>query len=139
MPQAIIGVFAALILAVMVFAISLFFVALANALRLLPTLAPILGRVVWGILVLSCRLYYLFLSRIAPPIQRRWKIKILAGLWRLGATLVLSFLSGLGFLLFTGLPLSIWTVLPFLLHGLFVDFMWDDIPGWGELQMGVRL
>jgi hypothetical protein len=139
MPQAILGIFVALILSAVVFAVSLFFVALANILRLLPTLAPILGRIAWGILVLSCRVYYLLLTRLAPFIERRWKVKILNGLWRLGVTLVLSLLSGLLFLLLTGLPMGIWTVLPFLLHGLFVDFIWDDIPGWGELQMGVRL
>lgn len=139
MPQAILGIFVALILSAMVFAVSMFFVAVANTLRLLPTLAPILGRIAWGILVLSCRVYYLLLTRLAPFIEQRWKVKILGGLWRLGVTLVLSLFSGLLFLLLTGLPIGIWTVLPFLLHGLFVDFIWDDIPGWGELQMGVRL
>lgn len=139
MPQAILGIFVALILSAMVFAVSLFFVAVANTLRLLPTLAPILGRIAWGILVLSCRVYYLLLTRLAPFIEKHWKIKILNGLWRLGVTLVLSLLAGLLFLLLTGLPIGIWTILPFLLHGLFVDFIWDDIPGWGELQMGVRL
>lgn len=139
MPQALIGIFIALVLSTMVFAISFFFVALANALRLLPTLVPIIGRMVWGIVVLSCRVYYLLLNRIAPDVEKRFKIKILEGLWRLATTFVVSLVLGLVLLLLTSLPLNIWTMIPFVLHGLFVDFVWDDIPGWGELQMGVRL
>jgi hypothetical protein len=139
MGRALSGLFATIIVATTLFALNLFFVAIAGVLRLVPTLVPLIGRFIWGVLVLSCRLYYLLLNRIAPFIERRFRIKILHGLWRLAATLLMSLTLGVTFLLLAQMPFSIWTVTPCVLHGLFVDFVWDEIPGMGELQMGIRL
>lgn len=122
-----------------VFTINLVFMGIASVLRLLPLLLPLLGRIAWGTVVFSCRLYYLMLRRIAPVVERQTKIKILEGLWRMGVTLGMSLTLGLGILFFSGMAITWWTMLPFLVHGLFVDFAWDDIPGLGALETGTRL
>lgn len=132
-------VFGTLILGTTVFAMNLFFVGVAGVLRLIPMLVPLAGRALWGLLVFSCRLYYLLLTRLAPVIQRHTKVKILTGLWRLGTTVSMSLGLGLVLLLVLHLPINPWTVIPLVLHGLFVDFAWDEIPGLSELQMGVRI
>jgi hypothetical protein len=139
MGRAVGGFFAAIVLATTFFAINLFFVALAGVLRLLPMLVPLAGRFLWGLLVLSCRVYYLLLSRLAPYVEQSLGIRLLEGLWRLTTTLLMSLTIGLTFLMIAQLPLTVWTVLPCILHGLFVDFVWDEIPEMGELQMGIRL
>jgi hypothetical protein len=139
MGRALGGLFATIIVTTALFALNLFFVAVAGVLRLVPSLVPLIGRLIWGVLVLSCRLYYLLLDRFAPLIERRFRVKILQGLWRLAATVSMSLALGLAFLLLSQLPISIWTITPCVLHGLFVDFVWNEIPGMGELQMGVRL
>lgn len=138
MGTAISFVFGTLILGTTVFAMNLFFVGVAGVLRLVPMLLPLAGRALWGLLVFSCRLYYLLLTRIAPFIQRTTKVKILSGLWRLGTTLSMSLVLGLSLLFVLHLPINAWTVIPVILHGLFVDFVWDEIPGLSDLHMGVR-
>lgn len=133
------SLFGTVVVATTVFTINLFFMGIAGVLRLIPQLAPILGRFVWGVLVFSCRLYYLLLTRLAPVIERHAGIKILTGLWRLGATLSMSLALGIVILVVSGIGISFWTIIPFILHGLFVDFAWDEIPGLSDLQMGVRI
>ena len=130
--------FGTVAVATTVLAVNLFFMGVANVLRLIPALMPLLGRGLWGVLVFSCRLYYLLLTRLAPAIEKYTKVKLLHGLWRLGTTLALSLALGLVVLFVSQIGITFWTVVPFVLHGLFVDFVWDDIPGLGELQMGVR-
>lgn len=131
-------VFGTLILGIIVFAMSVFFVGAAGVLRLVPLALPLLGRVLWGMLVFSCRLYYLLLTRLAPSVQKATQVHLLEGLTRLGTTLSMSLVFGLVLLWVAHLPLNVWSFTPFVLHGLFVDFAWDEIPGLGELQMGVR-
>lgn len=138
MGNVLVSVFGTLIFGTAVFALNLFLVGIAGVLRLIPMLVPLVGRALWGLLVFSCRLYYLLLMRLAPVIQRYTKVKILAGLWRLGTTVGMSLILGLGLLFVLHLPVNPWTVIPLILHGLFVDFVWDEIPGLSELQMGVR-
>lgn len=122
-----------------VFTINLFFMGIASVLRLMPLLLPIIGRVLWGVLVYSCRLYYLLLNRVAPLIEQYTKIKILEGLWRLGTTLGMSLLLGLVILFVSHIALTFWSMIPFVIHGLFVDFTWDEIPDLDTLEMGTRL
>lgn len=131
--------FGTVVVATTVFAVNLFFMGVANVLRLLPALVPLLGRAIWGVLVFSCRLYYLLLTRIAPTVERYTKVKLLHGLSRLGTTLALSVSLGLVVLFVSQIGITFWTVIPFVLHGLFVDFVWDEIPGLGALRMGVRM
>ena len=133
------GFFAQLIFSMTVFALNMLFISIAGLLRLLPVALPAVGRAAWGLVILSCRLYYLLLTRIAPIIQQRVRINILEGLWRLVVTLGVSLTLGVSGLLLAQLPLTIWTIVPLVLHGLFVDFIWDDIPQTGSIQMGVRL
>lgn len=132
-------VFGTLILGTTVFAMNLFFVGVAGVLRLIPMLVPLVGRALWGLLVFSCRLYYLLLNRLAPFVEKYTKVKLLTGLWRLGTTVGMSLGIGLVLLFALRLPINPWTVIPLVLHGLFVDFVWDEIPGLSELQMGVRI
>lgn len=122
-----------------VFTLNLLFMGLASVLRLLPLLFPLLGRFCWGTLVFSCRFYYLLLGRVAPLLEQHTQIKILEGLTRLGVVLGMSLALGLGFLFLSQIAITWWTVLPFVIHGFFVDFAWDDIPGLGALEMGTRL
>src|SRR5262245_33184973 len=138
MGNALARLFGTVIVGTTVFALNLFFVGVAGVLRLIPLALPLVGRGVWGLLVFSCRLYYLLLTRLAPFVEKYMRVKLLSGLWRLGITVGLSLALGLAVLLVTPLPITLWTVAPFVLHGLFVDFVWDEIPGLAELQMGVR-
>jgi hypothetical protein len=133
------SLFGTIIVGTTVFTMNLLFMALASLLRLMPLFLPLLGRVVWGVLVYSCRLYYLLLGRVAPLVERLTRVKILEGLCRLGVILSLSLLLGLGFLLVAQIPITVWTVLPFVLHGIFVDAVWNEIPGLGSLETGTRL
>ncbi len=133
------GLFGTIVVATTLFTMNVFFMGVAGVLRLLPLLAPLVGRALWSVLVFSCRLYYLVFTRIAPFIEKWTRVQLLSGLWRLGTTLALSLLLGLAVLFAARVPLTFWSVIPFLLHGLFVDFVWDDIPGLGALQMGVRV
>jgi hypothetical protein len=139
MSRAVGALFAHLIIATTVFALNLFFVSVAGVLQLLPRLAPLVGRLVWGILLLSCRLYYLVLVRVSPYVQRRFRIRLLEGLWRLGTIILLSLGLGVGFYTVARISMTIWTITPLVLHGLFVDFVWEEIPDKGGLQMGVRM
>jgi len=138
MGNAIGNLFGTVIVGTTVFAMNLFFVGAAGVLRLIPLAMPLVGRALWGLLVFSCRLYYLLLTRLAPLIERYTKINLLSGLWRLGTTLAMSLVLGLVMLFVAQISITFWSVIPFVLHGLFVDFAWDEIPGLGELQMGVR-
>lgn len=133
------GLLAQLVFSMTVFAFNMLFISIAGALRLLPVMLPVLARAGWSLLLLSCRLYYLALTRTAPWIKAHLGINLLEGLGRVATTGFLSLTLGGLFLIIAQWPLTIWTVLPLLAHGLFVDFVWDDIPQQGGLQMGVRL
>lgn len=78
------------------------------------------------------------MTRLAPFVERYARVKLLSGLCRLATTVGMSLVLGLAILLVTPIPITFWSVIPFVVHGLFVDFAWDEIPGLGELQMGVR-
>lgn len=133
------GFFGQLIFSMTVFALNMLFLSLAGVMRLLPVLLPILARAAWGLVLLTCRLYYLLVTRAAPWVKKHSGINILGGLPRLATTILLSLTLGGLFLFIAQLPLTLWTAGPLILHGLFVDFIWDDIPQTGSLQMGVRL
>jgi hypothetical protein len=133
------GVLSQLVFAMTTFALNMLFISLAGLVRLLPLLLPTVGRLAWGLLLLSCRVYYLLLTRVAPILKARLRVDLLNGLWRLAATVSLSLALGLLFLFSAQWPLMIWTVGPFAVHGLFVDYIWDDIPETANLLMGMRL
>ena len=133
------SLFAGLIVGIVVFTFSTFVMGIAGVLQLLPRLVPLAAKAVWGVLMVSCRLYYLLLSRLAAPIQSRTRLDILTGLWRLLCTVGLSLAIGTGVLLLLGWTVSMWTGIVCVLHGLFVDFMWSEIPDSGQLYMGTRI
>ncbi len=133
------GLLAQLMIATTVFASNMLLVSIAGLLRLLPTVVPVLARFGWALVLLSCRLYYQVLIRVAPVVQERAGIDVLDGLWRLAVTVAMSIGIGLVLLFLAQWPVTVWTVLPFAIHGLFVDFIWDEIPEADGLEMGVRL
>ncbi len=137
--RAVSGIFAQLILTTSIFSLSMFFTSVAGVLRLLPLMVPLACRAAWGLLILSCRFYYLLLSRVAPAIERHTKVNLVAGIWRLVTTSLLSLTLGLAFLWLMQWGVSGWAIAVFALHGLFVDLIWEEIPQVGDLQMGVKL
>lgn len=139
MGRGIFGLLSQLIVTTTIFAVNMLLLSFAGLLRLLPAMLPMLGRLLWAGLILSCRLYSLLLTRAAPLIERRLRINVLEGLARLGATLLLSLFFGVGFLLLAEWPIMIWTVAPILLHGLLVALVWDEFPAEEGLRWGMRL
>lgn len=133
------GLLAQLIVTTTIFTMNMLLMSVAGLLRMLPTLLPWLGRVIWAGLILSCRLYSLLLAHLAPFIRQQTRINILDGLARFAATLSLSLLAGIAFLFLAQWPITLWTVVPIILHGLFVAFIWDEIPAEGGLRLGTRL
>lgn len=139
MARAITGLLAQLLISTMVFSLNMFFLALAGLLQLLPTAIPLVGRVLWALLVLSCRLYVLVLVRLAPLVRARTGVDLTDGLWRVGATLTLSLLVGTFFLFLLAWPVNGVLATLFILHGLFVGLAWEEIQDHGGLQLGVKL
>jgi len=76
---------------------------------------------------------------MAPIVQQRLNINILAGPSRVIASLLLSLILGLLFLLLTDLPMTGWSIGLSLLHGLSVGLAWDEIEKPGGLQLGVKI
>jgi hypothetical protein len=139
MSRALGGIFAIVVISTTIFAINMFFTGVAGVLGLIPQLVPLAGRAVWGVLILSCRFYYLLLSRIAPAIERVARVDITEGLRRLAATVTLSFTFGCALLWLLQWDLNGPAIAALALHGLFVDLIWHEIPQAGDLQMGEKL
>ena len=119
--------------------LSLAFLSIAALLRLLPRFLNLIRLGLRGLLILSFRFYHLLLTRMAPIIQQRLNIDILAGHLRVIASLLLSLILGLLFLLLTNLSVTGWGIWLSLLHGLAVGLAWDEIEKPGGLQLGVKI
>ncbi len=119
--------------------LSLVFLSLAALLRLLPRLLHLIGRCLRGLLILSFRLYRLLLTRIAPPLQRRLRVDILDGPARLIASVVLSLALGALVLVLSRFRVTAWSIVLWLLHGLFVGLAWDEIEEPGGLRLGAKI
>jgi len=119
--------------------LSLVFFSIAALLRLLPPFLNLIRLGLRGFLILSFRLYHLLFTRMAPIIQQRLNINILTGPLRVIASLLLSLILSLLFLLLTNLPVTGWSIGLALLHGLSVGLAWDEIEKPGGLQLGVKI
>jgi hypothetical protein len=118
---------------------SLAFFSIAALLRLLPHFLSLIQRALRVFLILSFRFYHLVLTCIAPTIQQLLNVDILVGSARIVASLLLSLVLGLLFILVTGWIVTGWSIVLFLLHGLFVGLAWDEIGNPAGLQLGVKI
>ena len=115
------------------------FIVLAFALRLVPTLLRFTGTCVRLFLVTSYRFYRMLLTPVADIIRAIIGIDVLAGLWRIVATTLLSLMLGLVIMAITPLVVSVPAVVVCLLHGLLVGVIWDEAEHPGNLHVGARL
>jgi hypothetical protein len=116
-----------------------FFIILAFALRLLPTLLRLAGQCLRLFLFVSYRFYRMLLTPLARLIRRRSGINVTSGLWRIAATTLLSLVLGLIIMVVTPLTASVLSVSVCLVHGLLVGVIWDDVEHPGALHLGARL
>ena len=116
-----------------------FFIILAFALRLLPTLLQLAGQCLRLFLFVSYRFYRMLLTPLARLIRRRLSINVTSGLWRIAATTLLSLILGLIIMAVTPLTVSVLSVSVCLVHGLLVGVIWDDVEHPGALHLGARL
>jgi hypothetical protein len=116
-----------------------FFIILAFALRLLPTLLRLAGQCLRLFLFISYRFYRMLLTPLARLIRRRLSINIAAGLWRIAATTLLSLVLGLIIMVMTPLTVSVLSVSACLVHGLLVGVIWDDVEHPGALHLGAQV
>jgi hypothetical protein len=121
------------------FAVDFFVLALAGIIRLMPTLFRS-GRVILNqFMDLSYQFYRFVLGNVAPFLRERWGFNILVGALRVVATVILSLVLGLLFLLVFGLPFNVWTVGLCILHGLAVGLVWGGAEAVSEgFRMGVN-
>jgi len=124
---------------VCLFSLAQCFIALALLLRFLPATAKFARFCLRGLLILSFRWYRLLLTQIAPFLKRLVGIDILAGIARVGATILLSLLQGFVLLFLLHWPIAVWNVGLFVLHGLLVGLAWDEMEHPGDLQMGAHI
>ncbi len=133
----------------MVFAINMAFYLIAGFVRSLPWLIPLVVRAFWRFIILSYQMHARVIAQIAPLVKQQWGINLLEGRWRRAATILLSLLNGLVLLLvlqlrldlfafLAMLPVGVWLLLLFVVHGWLVDRVWDEMPTTEGLQMGVR-
>lgn len=115
------------------------FIVLAFALRLIPTLLRFAGACVQLFLVVSYRFYRMLLTPVADFVRAAVGIDVLAGLWRIAATVFLSLAVGLLIIAVTPLVVSVPAVVICFLHGLLVGIIWDEAEHPGNLHLGARL
>jgi hypothetical protein len=115
------------------------FLTLAISLRLFPRFLSALRRLIWGVIVVSYRLYVLVFDLVTQGRFQHHEVdnQLIAG--RMLGCAVLSLLIGSGIILLLHWPLNlIWIVL-FILHGLFIGLFWDEIPNAGGFRLGERI
>src|SRR5688572_6678241 len=99
-----------------IFGLVQFFLSLAALFRLLPLLLRAFRLGLRALLILSFRLYYLILGRLAPMVGRQLGIDILAGIPRVVASVLLSLLFGCLLLLVVGATVTGWGIGLLFLH-----------------------
>lgn len=119
-------------------AVSQLVVGMAVLVRLLPTFLRGLATLVRVILILSYRFYRLILEWAAPAAAAQG-IDLQVGLWRVGATGLLSVVFGLLGWVVLGLNTTTLALIIFMVHGLIVGLAWDALERPDGLQLGVRL
>ena len=119
--------------------LSLVFFSIAASLRLIPRFLHLVRLGLQGFLIISFRLYHLVLSCLAPAAQRRLKINVLSGGFRVVASISFSLVLALLLILLVGRPVSGWSVGLSLLHGLFVGLVWDEIENSGDFRLGANI
>src|SRR4051812_3667930 len=108
MARAIGGLVIQLITALLVFAVNMGFALIANFIRTLPWLVPMVARLFWRWIQLTCHLYVFLLTLLHPLIRRHLRFNLLAPTPRRIATISLSMVSGIVLLLFFQSPLTTW-------------------------------
>ncbi len=112
-----------------------FFFSGAAFLRVLPPFFRFLHRCLRVLLIVSYRLYRLILNALTS-----WSgIELAQGWLRVLVTTVCSTLLGLGVHSLAHWSLQWWSLGMFVLHGLSVGLVWDEIEKPGGVQMGVTL
>jgi len=127
------------ILGTCLFSVAWLLLSLGIIIRLLPRLFKLVRHLIRGILIVSYRLYAMILSPVAPVLEQRLGINILAGFSRVIATSFLSLLFGLPLVwLATGSVLGFASML-LIIHGLVVGVVWKEIEEPGDLQLGAKI
>ncbi len=116
-------------------AANMLVVSLALLARQTPAALGHLRRALRGGLLLSFRLYAALLRWLGALLGTNLSV----GWPRLAACLVLSSLPGALLIIFGVLPLSLLVLAPFILHGLVVGWLWDELAEPGGLRLGERL
>lgn len=127
------------VLGLCIFSLIQFFLSLAIVFRLLPHSLRAFRFALRGLVILSFRLYWLVLRRLAPVINQLLGVDIVAGVPRILACIALSVILGTTFVLIVGRGITGWTVALFLVHGLLVGLTWDEIEAPGGIQLGVPI
>jgi len=116
-----------------------FFIVLAFALRLVPTLLRFAGACLRMFLVVSYRFYRMLLTPAANVVRAHSGVDLVAGLWRIVATTLVSLLLGLAVMAVTPLVASAVSLGLCLVHGLVVGIIWDEAEHPGNLYLGAKL
>jgi hypothetical protein len=130
--------FSRMIGSMLAFAAAQFALGVAILVRLLPVAAAGALAALRISLILSYRLDRLILAKIAPY-GEGYGVDVTSGLGRIGMTMTLSLLLGIGLWLLIGWHVSWLLVGVLAIHGLIVGLAWDEIEKPGGLQMGVKI
>jgi hypothetical protein len=112
-----------------------FFFSAAAFLRVLPPFFRFLHRCLRVLLIVSYRLYRWVLLGMSSLVG----MELAQGWLRVLVTTIFSTLVGLGTHALAHWSLSWWSLGLFLLHGLCVGLIWDEIEKPGGVQVGVTL
>lgn len=114
-------------------------VSVAVLVRHLPGLLLFARKGLRWWLVISYRAYHALLSRLAGRARAWLQVDLLATLPRILVSTLLSLGWGVGLLALLGVPLRVWSIGPFALHGLLVGWLWDEVAEPGGIRLGERL
>ena len=115
------------------------FLSLAILLRLFPGFLSALRRLIWGVMVVSYRLYALVFDLVTQGRFQHHEVnnQFIAG--RMLGCAVLSLLIGSGIILLLQWPLNLIWIGLFILHGVFIGLLWDEIPNADGFRLGERI
>ena len=119
--------FVNILVSIFFFAFEMLLLALAGILKLFPSFLKFARVLLDQFMELSYKFYSMILGQVAPFLQNRWGFNILVGSLRTISTIILSIIFGLLLFLILGLPISIWTVALFFIHGLAIGLIWGGV------------